>query len=170
MNKLLFLPLLLLLARSAYSQEVTPAGETPEYIKKGTVPAFITFKAPDSTLYTTGDLEKKTPLLMMLFSPDCGHCQNVTTELLNNINHFKKDRILMITWLPYSDMLKFYKEYKIANYPQITMSWDSKFFFVPYYHVHMYPKLIVYNRKGNYVSEFEGNIKIADVWKAMGND
>jgi thiol-disulfide isomerase/thioredoxin len=169
MKKVLFLSLFFLPALATFSQSVTPADSTPEYIKTGVIPAFTTYKSPDSTSYTLDDVPKGKPILMMLFSPDCGHCQHVTTEILDNISHFKKDRILMFTWLPYSDMAKFYKDYKIANYPEITMAWDSKFFFVPYYHVHMYPKLIIYDKKGHYVKEFDGNINIDDVWKALNN-
>ena len=76
----------------------------------------------------------------------------------------------MFTWLPFSDMMTFYKNYKIANYPEITMAWDPKFFFLPYYHVGTYPMLIAYDKKGHLVKTFSGNINIEDVWKALGQD
>ena len=64
-------------------------------------------------------------------------------------------------------MTAFYKDYKIANYPEITMAWDSKYFFLPYYNVRNYPKVIVYDKKGKYVKEFQGDVNIDDVWKTV---
>lgn len=104
----------------------------------------------------------------MIFSPECGHCQNVTTELTKNIQHFKNAQILMVTWLPYSEMLNFYHSYHIGEHPEITLGWDKKDFFLPYYQVQMYPKLVVYNKNGKYVNSFSGEINLEDVWKALG--
>ncbi|MGH2647236.1 MAG: TlpA family protein disulfide reductase [Ginsengibacter sp.] len=168
MRKILFLSGYLLLACAGFSQTKTTADSIPAYIRVGTMPAFTVYKAPDSTTFTKENLRKGMPVLLMIYSPDCGHCQHVATEITDNIDHFKKVQILMFTWLPYSDMMTFYKTYKIADYPQITAAWDKKYFFLPYYHVTSYPKLIVYDKKEKFVKEFQGNIKIEDVWKALG--
>lgn len=169
MKTILFFSAFLFVAHTGFSQTNTAANETPAYITTPTMPVFTVYKAPDSTVFTNDDVRKGRPTLLMIFSPDCGHCQHVATEITKNISHFKKDQILMFTWLPYNDMTAFYKNYHIADYPQITMAWDPKFFFLPYYHVTSYPKLIVYDRKGKYVKEFQGNIQVEDVWQAMGN-
>ncbi len=169
MRKLLFLSAYLVIVCSAFSQTNTTTDSVPAYLSTGTIPTFTTYKAPDSTLFTDKDLTKGKPLLLMIFSPDCGHCQMVAKEILENTDHLGNAQILMTTWLPYSDMMSFYKTYKIADYPQITMTWDPKYFFLPYFHVQTFPKLLVYNKKGKYVKEFQGIIQIEDVWKAIDN-
>lgn len=168
MRKLLFLSGYLFLAATVLSQTNASTDSIPAYIRIGTVPAFTTYKAPDSSLFTKKDLQKGKPLLLMIFSPECGHCQNMVTEILKNIDHFSKNQIIMVTWLPYSDMMSFYKTYKIADYPKVTMLWDPKYFFLPYYHMQTFPKLIVYDKKGKFIKEFQGEIQIEEVWKAMG--
>lgn len=168
MKPLLFLLAFLFIVYTGFSQSNASANETPAYISNPTIPEFTVYTAPDSTTLTKADLHKGKPTLLMIFSPDCGHCQHVATEIIKNISHFGKTQILMFTWLPYSDMMAFYKTYKIADYPQITMAWDSKYFFLPYYHVTSYPKLIIYDKRGKYVKEFQGNMQIENVWKAMG--
>jgi thiol-disulfide isomerase/thioredoxin len=168
MRKLLFFAAYFLIAFAGFSQTTTTFDSVPVYIRNRNIPAFITYKAPDSALFTNKDIHKGVPVLLMVCSPDCGHCQHVTTDILKNISHFKKTQLLMFTWLPYSDMMSFYKTYKIADYPQLTLAWDSKYFFLPYYHVQTFPKLIVYDKKGKFVKEFQGNIQIEEVWKAMG--
>jgi thiol-disulfide isomerase/thioredoxin len=168
MRKLLLLSGFLFIVNAAFSQTSPRTDSVPSYATLKNLPSFVIYKAPDSTAFNQKDLQTGMPELLMIFSPDCGHCQHVTKEILDNISHFKKTKILMITWLPYSEMMQFYKTYNIAGYPQITMAWDSKFFFLPYYHVTTYPKLIVYNKKGNFVKEFQGEIEIENVWKSLG--
>lgn len=169
MKRLLLLSMFFCLNGFLFSQSSATKDSIPAYISKGVIPAFKVYKAPDSSVFTNNDIQKNRPILLMIFSPDCGHCQHVATEITKNIDHFNKVQILMFTWLPYSDMMSFDKTYKIADFPQITLGWDPKYFFLPYYHVSSYPKLIVYNKKGKYVKEFQGNIQIEDVWKALGN-
>jgi thioredoxin-related protein len=166
MKKIVLILTTLFLFGSAFSQTNASTDNTPKYISDPTIPEFTVYKAPDSTVFTKEDLKKKEATLLMIFSPECGHCQNETRELIKNIDHFKKVQILMVTWLPYSEMMAFYHEFKIAEYPQITMAWDKKDFFLPYYHVQMYPQLVVYDKKGKYVKSFSGAINLEDVWKA----
>lgn len=154
---------------SGFSQTNASKDKAPEYIANPEIPDFTVYKAPDSTAFTREDLKKREATVLMIFSPECGHCQNETRELIKNIEHFKNTQILMVTWLPYSEMMAFYHEFKIAEHPQITMGWDKKDFFLPYYHVQMYPQLVVYDKKGKYVNSFNGAINLEDVWKAAGN-
>ncbi|MEO8720782.1 MAG: hypothetical protein ABI297_09535 [Ginsengibacter sp.] len=151
----------------AFSQTTTDS--RPEYMRNLSIPEFTIYKAPDSTVFTKADLEKKKATLIMVFSPECGHCQVETNEILKEINHFKNTQILMVTWLPYSEMLAFYHNYKIAEHPQILMGWDKKDFFLPYYHIQSYPGLIVYDEHGKFVKSFSGSIDLKDVWVATGN-
>jgi len=168
MKKFLLIVIAFFIFYAGFSQTNTPKSNAPEYVTNPSIPDFTVYNAPDSTLFTNEDLRKKEPTLIMIFSPECGHCQNVTTDLIKNIDHFKHTQIFMVTWLPYSEMVSFYHNYKIGEHPEMTMGWDKKDFFLPYYHVEMYPKLVVYDKKGKYVNSFSGNVNLEDVWKAMG--
>jgi thioredoxin-related protein len=168
MKKLLFILSLFLVSRLGFSQTNASNNVTPAYISNPSIPDFALYKAPDSTEFTNEDLHKRKPTLIMIFSPECGHCQHATTLLLQNISHFKNAQILMTTWLPYSEMLAFYKNYKIGDYPQITLAWDKKDFFLPYYQVQSYPGIVIYDKKGKYVKSFSGNVNMKDIWEAMG--
>ena len=54
----------------------------------------------------------------------------------------------MVTYLPYKEMTQFYKDYKIAHYPIITMGVDPKFFFPIFFKVHNFPSIYVYDKGG----------------------
>ena len=99
MKRILFLMTCLIITIEGFSQK-SMTDTVPAYIRSGVMPSFTTYKAPDSTAFTKQDVRKGKPVLLMIFSPDCGHCQNVTKEIIKNINHFKKAQIIMITWLP----------------------------------------------------------------------
>lgn len=95
----------------------------------------------------------------MIFSPDCEHCQHETEMLLADITKFKNAQIVMVTYLPYEDMIAFYKNYKIANYPEITMARDTKYFLPVFFKVRNLPSIFVYDKKGNFKKRFEGSVK-----------
>ncbi len=124
------------------------------------------YKAPDSTAFTKDDLKKKETIFM-IFSPDCEHCQHETEALLKDIDKLKNAQIIMITYLPYNEMITFYKNYKIADYPQITMARDTKFFFPVFFKVRNLPSIFVYDKKGNFKKNFEGSVKIDSIAEAL---
>lgn len=142
----------------------------PAYVENPAIPKFNIIAAPDSTAFTEKDLKKDTPLLMMIFSPECGHCQQEAKLIGENIEHFKNAQILMVTWMPYSTLDKFGKYYGTNRYSNITLAQDPTDFLYGFYDVHRYPKLIVYNKDGQYVSDYDGNIVLEDVWKDLGGE
>jgi thiol-disulfide isomerase/thioredoxin len=152
----------LLVSLSLFSQ-LTDATEKPVYLRFPTIPEFTIFKAPDSTAFTREDLHKRKSTVFVIFSPDCEHCQRETEMITQNIHDFKNTQIVMITYLPYEEMISFYKTYKIANYPQIVMARDTKFFFPVFFKVRNLPSIFVYDKKGNFKKSFEGDVKVQTI-------
>ncbi|MEO9020724.1 MAG: redoxin domain-containing protein [Ginsengibacter sp.] len=135
------------------------SNDTPIYLRFPTIPDFTVYKAPDSTAFSRNDLHKKENTIFIIFSPDCEHCQHETEMLTQNLPKFKNTQIVMVTYLPYDEMIKFYHIYKIANYPQITMARDTKFFFPVFFKVTNLPSIFIYDKKGNFKKAFEGDVK-----------
>lgn len=156
----MFLILFVLPGISGFSQA---DNDSAVYLRFPTIPKFTIYKAPDSTAFSRENLQKKKPVLFMVFSPDCDHCQHETEELLANIKKFKNTQIVMVTYLPYEEMIAFYKNYKIANYPQITMARDTKFFFPVFFKVRNLPSVFLYDKKGDFKKSFEGSVKIDSI-------
>ena len=73
----------------------------------------------------------------------------------------------MVTYLPYEEMMQFYKDYKIANYPMITMGRDTKFFFPVFYSVGNFPSIFVYDKDGDLKQSFEGTVSIDKIVAAF---
>src|SRR5438128_12648826 len=93
-----FLSLFLLaVSATAFSQKDTALAP---YQRFPTLPPLQLLLADSITKYTTADLPKKKPVLIMLFSPDCEHCQHETEQLIAHKEDFKNIHILMVTTLP----------------------------------------------------------------------
>lgn len=164
MKKLFFLPAFIFICITGFAQQDS---NTPVYLRFPTIPQFTVYKAPDSTAFLKKDLKKRKPVVFMIFSPDCEHCQHETEALLADIKKFRNAQIVMITYLPYNEMIQFYKIYKIADYPEITMARDTKFFFPVFFKVRNLPSIFVYDKKGNLKKNFEGSVKIDSIAAAL---
>ena len=139
----------------------------PLYLRFPDVPQFTINKASDSTAFTRDNLRKKKEIIFMFFSPDCEHCQHETQELIANMDKFKNTQIVMITYMPYNMMEDFYKNYKIANYPLITMGRDGKYLLPTFFNVRSLPAIYVYDKKGKFKQSFEGSVKIEKIAAAL---
>ena len=167
MKNLLIAFAALFISVSAFSQAADSADTRPVYLRFPTIPQFTVFKAPDSTAFTRDDLGKKKSTVFFIFSPDCGHCQHETQMMLNEIKKFRNTQIVMITYLPYEEMMSFYKLYTISKYPQITMARDTKYFFPVFYKVQNLPSIFVYDKKGNFTKNFEGDVQMDSIVEAL---
>jgi thioredoxin-related protein len=150
-------------AETATSQKA----DTALYLRFPVVPPFTLYKVPDSTKFTKADLNKKKNTLLIVFSPECDHCQHETKAITDAINKFKKIQIVMASWLPYQQIQKFYTDFNIAAYPNITMGWDKSFFLPPYYKLSSLPFMALYDKKGNLLSVYEGSVKIEKILAAF---
>lgn len=146
------------LSANLLAQGNIDSSEMPIYLRFPEIPDFTVYNAKDSSTFSRKDLKKNVPTVFFIFSPDCEHCQHETEDLTKNINRFKKAQVVMITWLPWTDMVAFYKKYNIAKYPTITMARDTKFFFPPFFKVRNLPSVYVYDKHGKFKKSFEGTI------------
>jgi thioredoxin-related protein len=135
----------------------------PIYKRFPEVPPLKLRTVPDSLLFGKADLPRKKQLLIMVFSPDCEHCQKATKDMLAHIDLYKKVQIVMASSLDFSNILAFYKEYKIADYPNIIMARDPAYFLGTFYNIKNFPSLFLYNKKGKFVKEFEGSVSFEEI-------
>lgn len=156
MIRLILLNIFLIFAVSSWAQ----TDSTLLYLRFPSVPPFTITKVSDSTKFSKDDLAKKKATIIIIFSPDCEHCQHETRELTANIHLFKKAQIIMASPLEHKYLKKFYDEYKIADYPNIIMGRDPSYFFGTFFHVRSFPAIFIYDKKGNFLNAFDGSVPI----------
>jgi thioredoxin-related protein len=159
LKKYILLLIVVVLSKAAIAQTDT----TLLYLRFPIVPSFKLTNVADSSFFTKDNLKKKTATIIILFSPDCEHCQHETKELTAKMDLFKKVQFVMASPLDYSLIRKFYDEYKIADYPNITMGRDPSYFLGTFYKVRSFPAIFVYDKKGNYVTSFSGSVPVEEV-------
>lgn len=164
MRKYFFLTSLLIAAVSGFSQTDTIQ---PPYKRFPFFPP-VKLLLPDSaTSFTKNDLPKKKPVMLMVFSPTCEHCQHETEELVKNIDKFRNAIIVMATPLPFDSMMKFRATYGLGSYNNIIIGQDTQFFLPPYYDIHNLPFLAFYDKKGKFISKFDGNMPMDKVLEEL---
>lgn len=135
----------------------------PAYKRSPVMPSFTIMVAPDSTAFGKEDLHKHQPVVFVLFSPDCEHCKRFTKDLLAKYDLLKKAHIVMASSLNFDLIKKFYEENKIADYPNISMGRDGNYHLGSFFKARTYPTVIVYDKKGNFVEKFDGEISIEKI-------
>lgn len=163
LKKTFFIILLFCSAQLAWAQSDTSL----LYLRFPFVPSFKLTKVSDSTYFVKDDLKKNKPTIIMVFSPDCEHCQEETKAITANIKLFKKAQIVMASPLEYAYLRKFYDEYGIANFPQITMGRDPSYLLGTFYKIRSFPAIFVYDKKGNLITSFTGSVPVQEVADAM---
>jgi thioredoxin-related protein len=158
---------LLLITALVHKAGVSQTDTSLLYLRFPIVPSFKLTNVADSSYFTKQDLKKKKATIIIMFSPDCEHCQAETKELTEHIGLFKKAQIIMASPLDFNYLRKFYDEYKIADYPTITMGRDPSYFLGTFFKVRSFPAIFVYNKKGNLVTSFTGSTPVEQIAAAI---
>lgn len=155
MKSFLFFCIVLLALNATASVDSIPA-----HLKGLKIPDFKLLLVDSATNFYTENLDGKKNTLIMLFSPDCDHCQHQTEDIIQNIAAFKNTQIIMTTVLPFHQMKTFYETYRLQRFKNIVMGRDVLYFFSPYYRAQFTPYLALYNKKGELLYTNDGQVKI----------
>ena len=105
--------------------------------------------------------------MLMIFNPQCEHCQHETEQVIKNIDGFKDVQIVMATLMPYDSMMKFREKYNLAQYDNIIVGQDIQYFLPTFYMIEQLPFLAFYNKKKELISVFEGSMPVEKVLEEL---
>ncbi len=111
----------------------------------------------DSTFLTPANLKKDKPVMIIYFSPDCGHCQRMMYELKPKLKSIANVQIVMITFTREIKSVKdFYNTFGLSAYHNIIMGTEGYTYLVQrYYQIKTTPFIAIYNSKGHLVTTFD---------------
>lgn len=160
MKKLFILLLVNVFAFNGFGQTKEPQ---PPFKLNAPIPKFKIMNVVDSVAFTNDSLRKNQKTIFIYFGPDCSHCSYFAKKLVDSISLLENTKIVMMSSFEYYKIRKFYDENKIASCPIITMGYDPSYFFATYYGVTQFPAAYIYNSKGKFVKNFQGEIGIKEM-------
>ncbi len=160
MKKFLILLFVSVVSLNGFSQANEPQ---PPFKLNAPIPKFKIMNIVDSVAFTNDSLHKNQKTIFIYFGPDCGHCSYFAKKLVDSINLLQNTQIIMMSSFEFSHIRKFYDENRIATCPIITMGYDPSFFFSTYYGVTQFPAAYIYNSKGKFIKNYQGEIGIKEM-------
>lgn len=142
----------------------------PFHLKGLRIPDFKIQLVDSITNFYTENLDTNKNTLIIIFSPDCDHCQHQIEDIIKNIDAFSNTQIVMNTVLPFSQMKAFYQTYQLQRFKNIIVGRDVLFFFFPYYRAQFTPYLALYNKKGDLLYTNDGQVKIETLLAQLPKD
>jgi thioredoxin-related protein len=152
-----------------YSVQAQTNASLPEapYLKNPGFPPIRLLEVDSTHFFTKEDIKKNRKILLMFFSPECEHCKHQTQDILAEISKFKDIEIVMATFQPFEEMKTFYNYYRIGDHQNIFMGRDEKYVLPPFFRMQSLPYLALYDKKGQYITHFEGNQKVDTIINAF---
>lgn len=150
----------ILIVATFFAVPVFSQGDTsvPPYQRFPTLPPMKLLLTDSTTYFTKDDFKNKTASMIVLFNPDCDHCQKETEELTQHIDRFKNIQIVMASFAPLEKIKEFSSTYDLEKYKNITVGQDYQFFLSTFYMIKNLPFHAFYNKKKELISVFEGTI------------
>lgn len=149
MKKLFFYLLLLVtVAVQAQKTDTVPAFKKSPYI-----PAFTILQS-DSTSFTKMDLPKHRPVVIIYFSPDCGHCQLTAQEFSKKMDELKDVFFVWVSYHSPDANKKFAEDYGLNKFTNVRLGKDTKYFLPVFYDVKFTPFIAAYDKNGKLLNTY----------------
>lgn len=162
MKKSIFFITLLFLGSAAFAQYDT----TAPYFKNKVLPSFSLLSL-DSVVFTQNVLPENKNTIIMLFNPECEHCQE-QLKLLLSLPEVAKTTNLVLTSTETLPKIKlFYNKFHLEKYPWICIGKDHKYFLGVFYKPKTIPVLAFYNKQKQLVYFSQGNVKKKQILDAL---
>lgn len=148
-------------AVTSFGQEIKK-DSLPAYIKNPEVPAFNILTI-DSSYFAKENLPKNRPVVIIYFSPDCGHCQYEAKQIVQHMDSLKNAFFIWVSFHPLDQIKEFYKTYGLDKFDNIKIGRDLKYFIPSFYKVEQTPFMAIYNSKGIFTKEFREGAKAEEL-------
>src|SRR5215203_3606374 len=91
------------------------AAQSQDYKRFPNVPPFELMKLDSSTYFKKADLPKNQPVLIMVFNPECDHCQHQVEQMLLDMAQLKNIQMVFATPEDLNKLKAFNEKYNLAK-------------------------------------------------------
>ena len=136
-------------------------------IKAQSFPEF-TIRLTNGKVVSSTQVSLNKPTVIIVFSPDCGHCQVLIDGIFKHINSFKNASIILATFVQEKDIVAFEKKYQTAKYANITVGTDMPVFFLQkYYQLTSTPFTVLYDKNRKLIASYKSEHITDDLIKQL---
>jgi peroxiredoxin len=122
----------------------------------------------NGTFYTSKDLPKNKPVVLIYFAPDCEHCQKLMAELFKKISGFRKCELVLASFKPLGDIKTFEQQYFIKKYPFIKIGTEGNTFYLRYYYkIEHTPFTALFDKRGKLIVSYRNETPVDELIKKL---
>lgn len=152
MKKYVLLFLFAVTALYLKAQEYDP--NTAPYKKDPKLPEIKILQA-DSTWFTDLLIPEDKPVIIMYFSPECGHCQIEAESLAKNKDILDSAFMVFVSYHSPGEVGDFVKKYRLDKFRYMAAGRDTEYYLPTFFRVQQTPFIAVYSKYHRLVKVFE---------------
>ena len=123
---------------------------------------------PDMPLLTTAGIktnaqELEGKVVLVLFQPDCDHCQREAVQIREHLQAFDDYTVYFITYAPMADIQRFAQEYRLDGNKNINFAYADVQPILDNFGSVPTPSMYIYSDKRQLVKAFEGETPITEI-------
>jgi thiol-disulfide isomerase/thioredoxin len=136
------------------------------FLKDKNIPRF-TLNLTTGKSFSNTQIPKTKYTCIIIFSPDCSHCQEEAAELTKNADKFKS---VFFIWNSYKEMAEikaFATKYGLDKQSNVVIGKDPEFSIPVFFRPRMTPFVALYD-KGQLLKVYEQGVKVPELLKIIG--
>lgn len=127
----------------------------PPYKKTQELPTFSILQT-DSTWFNNLMIPKGMPVVIVYFSPECGHCAITAHDFVRDNNKMKDIFFVWVSYLSLDEVKTFAEEQKLLTHKNIRVGRDPKYYVPSFFKVKYTPFIAVYDKNHRFISAYDG--------------
>ena len=152
MKKLLFLFIIAIKINSLQAQDYDTV---PPYEKDSLhIPSFTVLQT-DSSFTNDKKIPSNKSVVIIYFSPECGHCQITAQEFGEKMKSMKDIFFVWVSYYPLPEIKEFAKKFNLQQFNNIIIGRDPNYTIPSYFRVKFTPFMAVYNKEHHLIQTYQ---------------
>lgn len=136
------------------------------FLKDKNIPKF-TLNLTTGKSFSNTQIPKNRYTCIIIFSPDCSHCQEEAAELTKNAAKFKNVFFIWNSYKEMNDIKEFAVKYGLDKQANVVVGRDPEFSIPVFFRPRMTPFVALYDR-GQLLKVYEQGVKVPELLKIIG--
>ncbi|HVX27309.1 MAG TPA: thioredoxin domain-containing protein [Parafilimonas sp.] len=146
--------LLLIIAAKLNTIHAQDVDTIPPYEKDSLhIPSFTVLQT-DSVFTNDKKIPNNKPVVIVYFSPECGHCQITADEFSKKMKEMKNIFFVWVSYYPLPEIKEFAKKFNLQQFNNIIIGRDPNYTIPSYFRVKFTPFMAVYNKEHHLIQTY----------------